>query len=177
MSELDALKGTALAQIAATENATTLEAVRVHWLGKKGELTERLKTLGTLPPAQRPLAGQAINALKHEKSAVILAHNYMTPEIFHGVGDYVGDSLGLAREAAKSDARLLTLLPAKKRESFLKMLATVAATADEAASSAKASKHKAAKSPKTKAAKPAEKLAKPAKKKAKGAKKAPKAAA
>jgi quinolinate synthase len=38
---------------------------------------------------------------------VILAHNYMTPEIFHGVGDYVGDSLGLAREAARSDARLI----------------------------------------------------------------------
>ena len=49
----------------------------------------------------------AINRLKAEKKAVILAHNYMTPEIFHGVGDYVGDSLGLAREAAKSDARII----------------------------------------------------------------------
>lgn len=48
-----------------------------------------------------------INRLKREKNAVILAHNYMTPEIFHGVGDYVGDSLGLAREAAKSDARII----------------------------------------------------------------------
>ncbi|MDE2486783.1 MAG: quinolinate synthase NadA [Alphaproteobacteria bacterium] len=49
----------------------------------------------------------AINALKAEKNAVILAHNYMTPEIFHGVGDYVGDSLGLAKEAAKSDAKVI----------------------------------------------------------------------
>jgi quinolinate synthase len=49
----------------------------------------------------------AINSLKREKNAVILAHNYMTPEIFHGVGDYVGDSLGLAREAAKSDAKII----------------------------------------------------------------------
>ena len=49
----------------------------------------------------------AINRLKAEKNAVILAHNYMTPEIFHGVGDYVGDSLGLAKEAAKSDARVI----------------------------------------------------------------------
>ncbi|PHY13620.1 quinolinate synthase [Caulobacter sp. B11] len=49
----------------------------------------------------------AINRLKREKNAVILAHNYMTPEIFHGVGDYVGDSLGLAREAAKCDAAII----------------------------------------------------------------------
>ena len=49
----------------------------------------------------------AINRLKAEKNAVILAHNYMTPEIFHGVGDYVGDSLGLAREAARSDAAVI----------------------------------------------------------------------
>src|SRR5512146_909278 len=55
---------------------------------------------------QAPLIAQ-INRLKREKNAVILAHNYMTPEIFHGVGDYVGDSLGLAREAAKSDAAII----------------------------------------------------------------------
>ena len=48
-----------------------------------------------------------INRLKREKNAVILAHNYMTPEIFHGVGDYVGDSLGLAKEAARSDAKII----------------------------------------------------------------------
>jgi len=48
-----------------------------------------------------------INRLKREKNAVILAHNYMTPEIFHGVGDYVGDSLGLAKEAARSDAKVI----------------------------------------------------------------------
>jgi len=49
----------------------------------------------------------AINELKVQKNAVILAHNYMTPEIFHGVGDYVGDSLGLAKEAARSDAKII----------------------------------------------------------------------
>src|ERR1700735_5422467 len=54
--------------------------------------------------AHAPLIAQ-INRLKVEKDAVILAHNYMTPEIFHGVGDYVGDSLGLAKEAARSTAR------------------------------------------------------------------------
>ena len=49
----------------------------------------------------------AINDLKKAKNAVLLAHNYMTPEIFHGVGDYVGDSLGLAREAARCDADVI----------------------------------------------------------------------
>ncbi|WP_091741112.1 quinolinate synthase NadA [Phenylobacterium immobile] len=48
-----------------------------------------------------------INRLKAEKGAVILAHNYMTPEIFHGVGDFVGDSLALAKEAAKSKAKII----------------------------------------------------------------------
>jgi quinolinate synthase len=55
---------------------------------------------------QAPLIA-AINDLKRQKNAVILAHNYMTPDIFHGVGDYVGDSLGLAREAARSDASII----------------------------------------------------------------------
>ncbi|HEY1752123.1 MAG TPA: quinolinate synthase NadA [Caulobacteraceae bacterium] len=48
-----------------------------------------------------------INRLKREREAVILAHNYMTPEIFHGVGDFIGDSLGLAREAARTDAKVI----------------------------------------------------------------------
>jgi quinolinate synthase len=49
----------------------------------------------------------AINALKRARRAVILAHNYQTPEIFHGVADIVGDSLALAREAARSDADVI----------------------------------------------------------------------
>jgi quinolinate synthase len=49
----------------------------------------------------------AINELKRRKNAVILAHNYMTPEIFHCVADFVGDSLQLAREAAQADADVI----------------------------------------------------------------------
>jgi len=48
-----------------------------------------------------------INRLKKEKNAVILVHNYMTPDIFFGISDFVGDSLMLARDAAKSDADII----------------------------------------------------------------------
>lgn len=50
---------------------------------------------------------KAINDLKRQKNAVVLAHNYMTPEIFHCVADFVGDSLQLAREAAQADAQII----------------------------------------------------------------------
>jgi quinolinate synthase len=52
---------------------------------------------------------RAIQALKRQRRAVILAHNYQTPEIFHGVADIVGDSLALAREAEASDAEVILL--------------------------------------------------------------------
>ncbi len=57
-------------------------------------------------PVHAPLIAE-INRLKREKHAVILGHNYMTPEIFHGVSDFVGDSLALAREAARTDAAVI----------------------------------------------------------------------
>tara|TARA_B100000242_G_scaffold274019_1_gene228047 strand:+ start:25 stop:1113 length:1089 start_codon:yes stop_codon:yes gene_type:complete len=50
---------------------------------------------------------KAINELKREKNAVILAHNYQTPEIFHCVADVVGDSLQLAREAAQAKGDMI----------------------------------------------------------------------
>jgi quinolinate synthase len=49
----------------------------------------------------------AINRIKKQKNAVILGHNYMTPEIFNCVSDFVGDSLQLAREAARTDAQVI----------------------------------------------------------------------
>lgn len=51
----------------------------------------------------------AIARLKREKNAVVLAHNYQTPEIFHCVSDLVGDSLALARMAQESDADVIVL--------------------------------------------------------------------
>jgi len=50
-----------------------------------------------------------INRLKVEKNALILAHNYMTPDIFHGVADIVGDSLALAREAVNTSADIIVV--------------------------------------------------------------------
>jgi quinolinate synthase len=50
-----------------------------------------------------------INRLKNEVGAVILAHNYQTPEIFHGVADITGDSLALAKRAAEVDADVIVM--------------------------------------------------------------------
>lgn len=59
-------------------------------------------------PIHAPYVAE-INRLKRERNAVILAHNYQVPEIFHTVADIVGDSLGLAMEAARTDADVIVL--------------------------------------------------------------------
>jgi quinolinate synthase len=69
---------------------------------------ERLR--GAVPDVEVALLADdvaAIERLKRERNAVLLAHNYQTPEIFHGVADFVGDSLGLARQAAATDADVI----------------------------------------------------------------------
>ena len=50
-----------------------------------------------------------INRLKKEKNAVVLAHNYQTPEIFYGIADIAADSLALAVEAEKTSANIIVM--------------------------------------------------------------------
>ncbi|HEX6842721.1 MAG TPA: quinolinate synthase NadA [Stellaceae bacterium] len=81
------------------------------------ELTARAAPLyqrvaKVIPPMEWPVFARDIDAileLKRARNAVILAHNYQTPEIFHCVADIVGDSLALAREAMKADADVIVL--------------------------------------------------------------------
>jgi len=79
-------------------------------LARTAPLYERIKTV--VPPVEWPFFAHdidAILALKRARNAVILAHNYQTPEIFHCVADLVGDSLALAREATRVDADIIVL--------------------------------------------------------------------
>jgi quinolinate synthase len=84
---------------------TALDAVK-----PASPLYERVSRV--IPPMEWPAFQadiEAILRLKEQRQAIILAHNYQTPEIFHCVADVVGDSLLLAREAAKSDARVIVM--------------------------------------------------------------------
>lgn len=79
-------------------------------LASTAEFYERVKTV--IPDVEWPVHAPyvaAINELKRERNAVILAHNYQTPEIFHCVADITGDSLALARKAVATDADVIVL--------------------------------------------------------------------
>ncbi len=79
------------------------------------EVAERMAPLYArvahkVPPMEWPALAPTIDAIlawKKKRNAVILAHNYMTPDIFHCVSDFVGDSLQLARQAAQTDADVI----------------------------------------------------------------------
>ncbi|WP_129778091.1 quinolinate synthase NadA [Peristeroidobacter soli] len=65
----------------------------------------------------------AIQALKRQHGAMVLAHNYQRPEIFHGVADVQGDSLALARIAAESDAEVFVMCGVHFMAETVKLLA------------------------------------------------------
>jgi phenylalanyl-tRNA synthetase alpha chain len=73
VSDLTALTGQALAEVAACGDLAALEDARVRWLGKKGTLTEQLKSLGALRAAERPAAGARINQAKQDLQAALEA--------------------------------------------------------------------------------------------------------
>ncbi len=79
-------------------------------LTRTSPIYDRVKRV--IPPPEWAVFAEDVDAileLKRTRNAVILAHNYQTPEIFHGVADIVGDSLLLAREATKVDADIIVL--------------------------------------------------------------------
>ncbi len=79
-------------------------------IARTAPIYERVK--GVIPAIEWPVFASDIDAilrLKKERNAIILAHNYQTPEIFHTVADIVGDSLLLAREAATAEADVIVL--------------------------------------------------------------------
>jgi quinolinate synthase len=87
-----------------------LSAALSETLARTAPLYQRVAKV--IPPVEWPVFARDIDAileLKRARNAVILAHNYQTPEIFHCVADIVGDSLALAREAMKIDADVIVL--------------------------------------------------------------------
>src|SRR5207248_2126153 len=79
-------------------------------LARVSPLYDRVKRV--IPPPEWATFAEDVDVileLKRSRNAVVLAHNYQTPEIFHGVADIVGDSLLLAREATKVDADIIVL--------------------------------------------------------------------
>ena len=85
--QLEAIRSAALEAIAATQNAAELDALRVQYLGKKGELTAVLKQMGKLSPEERPVMGQVANEVRSalenaiEAQSVVLAEKALEEQL------------------------------------------------------------------------------------------------
>ena len=78
--QLEAIRASALAAIAGTQATADLEAVRVQYLGKKGQLTAVLKQMGKLSPEERPVMGQVANAVRADLEQAIEAQSAVLAE-------------------------------------------------------------------------------------------------
>src|SRR5580698_5247127 len=87
-----------------------LDRATTKALRNTADVYERVKAV--IPPMEWAMFAEDIETiidLKRQRNAIILAHNYQTPEIFHGVADIQGDSLALAREAATAKAEVIVM--------------------------------------------------------------------
>jgi len=92
---------------------TTMHA-EPRWTAEVGQRTADafLRMRRVMPEIEWPVHAPYVDAIrewKAKRNAVILAHNYQTPEIFHGVADITGDSLALAQKAAATDADVIVM--------------------------------------------------------------------
>jgi quinolinate synthase len=102
----------ARARVTDAERARALPMPSLEWTPEVEHATAHLyaKVKNVIPEIEWPFMApyiKAINDLKQQRNAVILAHNYQTPEIFHCVADIGGDSLQLAREATKVKEKVI----------------------------------------------------------------------
>ena len=119
MGDLATLTRQALDEVAASTSLAALDEVRVRWLGKKGLLTEQLKSLGALPAAERPQAGARINAAKQEVEVALqaageaLARQAVEAELAAGRLDMTlpgrGETRGAVHPVTRARLRIETL--------------------------------------------------------------------
>jgi len=119
VGDLSTLTRQALDEVAASSSLAALDEVRVRWLGKKGLLTEQLKSLGTLSAAERPQAGARINAAKQEVEAALqaagesLARQAIEAELAAGRLDMTlpgrGEARGAVHPVTRARLRIETL--------------------------------------------------------------------
>jgi len=122
VEDLPALTRAALDDVASSAALAALDEVRVRWLGKKGRLTEQLKSLGALAPAERPAAGARINEAKEQVQAAIdarraaLEHAAVEAELCAGRLDVSLPGRGEARGAIHPVTRTRLRIEAIFRE-------------------------------------------------------------